>query len=117
MLKVSSYFYINSWRKLLRVAKSLRHISNSSDRFSSIRLARKLSFISLGKVSKLSKGLIPELTDHEIDLHVRQKLITTVHHSLLQSLALAIVNPEQKIAIGIPGVWRKKLVDEGYLLT
>ena len=119
MLKFSSYFYINSWRKLLRVAKSLRQISdsNSDDQFSSYRLARKLSFISLGKVSKLSKGLIPELTDHEIDLHVRQKLIITIHHSLLQSLALAIVNPEQKIAISIPGVWRKKLVDEGYKVS
>ncbi len=118
MMKFSSYFYRNSWRKLLRVSRALRHISNSNDKHDSFRLARKLSFISLGKVSKLSKGLIPELTYHEVDLHVRQKLITTVlNTSLLQSLAIAIVNPEQKIAIGIPGVWRKKLVDEGYKVS
>ena len=115
MLDKTKYFHYRLLRKLLRVSRSLNHISLSGDSQLLIRLARTLSLTSMGKVSRLSKTLIPESIHDEINIHVRQRLtVTTLQGPLFQKLALVVDNPNQKIALAIPSAWRYKLREKGY---
>lgn len=104
-----------AWRVMLRRLRAFRTLKRRGiTACQSSDVIRRLSFVELHLPAGVSFGLVPRAFNENLELVIRQRILSCVTHThLLPAAMCAQVHDDKSHAIPLPAQWRRWLDVEG----